>query len=305
MNDLEKLKKDINLNNEQVGVTVSGGKDSIFVWSKLVELLGKDKVVAFFYNRPKIVHPLALENIKSAEQILGSTVVTYTDNRAFERLEKNAKILLNNYNPAAVRVLLCAGCRYGITEQLYKIGSGLGITKFVSGASKLELAPFKEKLIEDLSANHDIDEGFEILLKQYPELEYEDNLSVIERDHNYKFMNNTTGKNNFARRYPFKVFDFFDYYNNNPDEIEEYVTKNLNWKHPEGRTWHFDCIVEELKDILYYNSLGYTEYNCKLNAMIDNNLISQEEAERKLNQHNNKIMREDIFSKMKELGIDI
>ena len=120
---LNQLVRDVNLaNGEKIGITVSGGKDSIYMWSVLTELFGKDNVIAFTYYRPLLTHPLALENIRSAEAILGTRLVIIEDKSAFERFKRNFSILIKNPDPAMIRVLLCVGCRYGITENLYREG---------------------------------------------------------------------------------------------------------------------------------------------------------------------------------------
>ena len=42
------LKRDVNLQpGEKLGVTVSGGKDSIYLWARMAEIFGADNVLAF------------------------------------------------------------------------------------------------------------------------------------------------------------------------------------------------------------------------------------------------------------------
>src|SRR5512146_1613544 len=49
---LTQLVRDLNLGDqEKVGVTVSGGKDSVWMWMTMVDLLGKDKVIAFNHHK--------------------------------------------------------------------------------------------------------------------------------------------------------------------------------------------------------------------------------------------------------------
>lgn len=44
-----------------IGVSVSGGKDSLFVWYWMVEQLGADRVIAFNHHKVGAVHQLAIE----------------------------------------------------------------------------------------------------------------------------------------------------------------------------------------------------------------------------------------------------
>lgn len=262
---------------EKLGITVSGGKDSIFAWDYLVKSFGKENVVAFNHNKIGLVHPLAKENLYRAQEILGTQLIVIEDDLMFPRFKKNLESLLNHPSPAMVRVALCAGCRFGITEGLYIKGEELGIRKYVSGASYLELAPFKEELLAQ-KGNGDDTLGLQKGLRENHHYKFEDNLKYILRDHEYKYKDNlSSDEGNGAKFKEYKLFDLDNYIPINPEEIEDFVVKNLNWVRPE-RSWHFDCMVEELKDVFYYGLLGYTETDFKLSAMVRHNIISLEEA---------------------------
>ena len=210
---------------EAVGATVSGGKDSIFMWGSLVELLGKDHVTAFCYYRPGITSETAMANIRKTQAILGTELVVLTDSDAYGRFRRNLEILLDNPRPEMVRVLLCAGCRYGITKALYKEGLKRGVQCFVSGASYLELAPFKEELIAACSPSNDLDDGFRNLMRDYPEADYGDNLFVMKRDNQLKYKSNDTAERSISVGEELRLFDFDEYFENDPDRIEEVVTE--------------------------------------------------------------------------------
>ena len=274
----ERLVQDLDLQEgERIGIALSGGKDSCFMAGKLVDLLGAGKVSAFFFYKPGITSEVARKNVHKVVDKLGIELVTSTDERACARFRKNLGILLRNPDPALVRVALCVGCRYGITENLYRLGEKRGITKYISGASYLELAPFKEELLMKRSAGQNIDEGFESLIMGCPELNYGDNLALIRRDQKYKYKNNDTMNNNFGASYRYRLFDFDNYFENIPEKVEREVKERFGWEKTD-RSWHFDCIIEDFKDIFYFGSLGYTELDFKLAAMVRYGLITREEA---------------------------
>lgn len=278
------LVKELDLKEkERIGITVSGGKDSIYMWGELVDLLGADRVVAFTYYKDKLSSPVALENVYKAQKVLGSKLIQINDEDSIKYFRHNLKVLLNKPDPAAVRVLLCVGCRYGITENLYKRGEEMGIQKFVSGASYLELAPFKEELLKAKSENGDIDEGLEKIIAERPDLDWRENLDRIRRDQKYKYKNNDSLENNFQKGYKYKLFDFDDYFENVPNETEKEVQRRYDWKKT-NRSWHFDCRIEDLKDVFYFGMLGYTEFDFKCSAMVRYHLISREEAMNQLYQ---------------------
>lgn len=272
----EKLIEDVALaEGEKLGVTVSGGKDSVYMWSVLVKLFGGENVTAFMHYRPGITSTVALENVRKAAAILGSEAVIITDEEAYERFRTNLSLLLMHIKPELVRVLLCAGCRYGITGRLYAEGAKKGIRKYFSAASYLELAPFKEELIAARAESGDLDEGFEVLMAECPWMDHGDNVSIIRRDHKLKYKSNDTAKRLISRPADVELFDFDDYYENDPDKIEKIVSESLDWKNT-SRSWHFDCEIEDIKDIFYYGLLGYTELDFRAAAMARYGLISRE-----------------------------
>lgn len=245
--------------DDKMGVTVSGGKDSIYLWAKMVEIFGNDHVTAFCYYRPGITHPLAMENVKNTGRILNAPFYVYTDETAYERLRTNFRILLDNPQPALVRVALCSGCRYGITKTL--------------------------------------------LLKEYPELDFDNNLEVLRRDQKFKYKNNDTKDNNFSIDYEYQLFDYDNYCENNPEEIEKYVVEHFNWKKSD-RSWHFDCKIEDFKDVFYYGMLGYTECDFKYSAMVRYGLLSREESIRLTEEHHRSIRDgfTGLAAKLEDLG---
>lgn len=177
-----------------------------------------------------------------------------------------------------VRVALCAGCRYGITGELYEIAySKYKISKFVSAASYLELAPFKGELLKE-KGNGNSKYGLIRGLAENVNYNFPDNIEIILRDDNLEYKaKNKKGKILSQEFSKYQLFDFDNYIPNNPQKYEEAVKEKLNWKRPE-RSWHFDCLVETFKDFFYYELLGYTETEFKLSQMIRYKLLTREEA---------------------------
>jgi len=278
---------DLALNdNEIIGITVSGGKDSVYVWKWLVDKLGGSRVVAFNHNKTGLVHECAYQNLYNASSILNSKLITINDDQFLERFKQNIKAFLKKPDPAMVRVALCAGCRAGITNTLYNEGKKMGIRKFVSAASYLELAPFKGNLISkkgDGNSKYGLIKG----LAENSLYCFDDNIEIILRDDNLEYKNKTKLSNSIDG--DVALFDFDDYFENDPSYYEEVVKQHLNWNRPE-RSWHFDCLIEQFKDFFYYGLLGYTESDYKLCQMIRYNLIDREEALLQLAVNNAKII---------------
>lgn len=300
----EQLLKDLDLQKgEQVGITVSGGKDSMFTWMWLVDKLGPQRVVAFNHQKYGLVHPAAEGNLHRAQAILGSQLVQVRDLDMLPRFQKNLDVLLHRPDPAMVRVALCAGCRVGISGRMFEEGGKLGVTKFVSAASYLELAPFKAATMR---AKGDGDERQGLIngLAENPLYDHGDNLRVImlEDDHCHKKSLSGGGSYNL---YPgVRFYDFDQYFPNIPDRSEAEVKSRLGWQRPQ-RSWHFDCQIENFKDMFYYGLLGYTETDFNLSAQVRYNLITRQDAVKKLEEARREIVegRNNIFDLMQQLGV--
>ena len=126
------------------------------------------------------------------------------------RFKKNLEALLKRPSPEMVRVALCAGCRYGISEALYVKGSEMGIRKYVSAASYLELAPFKEELLAERGWG-DETRGLLQGLKVNDDYNFGDNLVYILRDHQYKYKGKLSSEANRVTN--FKVINYLTWTN--------------------------------------------------------------------------------------------
>lgn len=300
----ERLICDLNLDtNEQIGITVSGGKDSLYVWMKLVDLLGSNRVIAFNHRKVGLVHPIAEENLARAEKILGSKLIQFSDAKMLPRFHKNLSALLANPDPAMVRVALCAGCRFGISGEMFALGEERDITKFVSAASYLELAPFKAAIMKS-KGNGDEKTGLLKGVKENPLYYHSDNIQTIMQDDRHCHKTQLSGKKSFDLYPQIQYFDFDRYVPNVPSQYEAAVKERLNWHRPE-RSWHFDCLIESFKDIFYYGTLGYTETDYNLSAMVRHKLLSRNEAERQLLEYRKKLINseEEIAELMNKLGV--
>jgi hypothetical protein len=222
----EKFIKDVNLSeNEKIGITVSGGKDSIYMWYKTVELFGSDKVVALTYLKNGLVHPYAIDNINSAKNILQTEHFLLNDEIFYEHFKENLEAFLKKPKAEMVRVALCAGCRYGITGALYKEGRKRGISKYVSAASYLELAPFKEELLAKAGEGCQR-KGLLRGLEENGLYETNGRRYVILREHDYKYKGGVSATNRGFKNYT--IFDFDIYYENNPFFYKVLFSSNIS-----------------------------------------------------------------------------
>jgi len=277
----EKLK-----NEEKIGVTVSGGKDSMYVWQRLVSKFGPERVIAFNHHKINAVHSIATKNLKDAQKILKSELVIIEDSDFFERFKKNLKTYIKTPNPAILRAVICAGCRYGISNGIFKEAKKYNVKKIVNGASYLELEPFKGHYMEKLG-NGSEEKGLLLGLTENKEYLSKSNLEIIIKDHFNCHEKNLSNKINSS---DIEYINFFDYVENNPRLIKKEVVENLNWSHPVGVTWRFDCLVEDFKQFFYLNEYGYSELDFKYSEMVRYGLISREKSMQTIETQNAKIL---------------
>lgn len=276
------LIRDIDLNNsEKIGVTVSGGKDSIYVWKKIVEFYGSKSVIGFNHNKIGLVHPVAQDNLRNAAKILDCELVQYNDYEMFPRFKKNLEALFHHPDPAMVRVALCAGCRVGITGKLFSLGKDRGINKFINASSYLELAPFKSALMMKKGKGNE-KEGLLMGLEENPMYNFDNNVDTIMKDDSHCHDSKLSRGGSKKIYNDIDFFDYFHYFPNIPQDTEKEVKNELNWQKV-GHGWHFDCQIEAFKDLFYYGLLGYTELENKLSSMIRHNLLSRCDAINQLN----------------------
>lgn len=269
-----------------IGVTVSGGKDSLFVWHWAVSTFGPEKVVAFNHCKVNAVDPIATRNIEEASRILHSKVIYIVDNEFYPRFLRNLDTYIQNPNPAILRAVLCAGCRNGISNCIFKECKKYGIRKVLNGSSYLELAPFKGHAMKEYGSGSET-KGLLYGLAECEDYLTRENLLAIIQDH---FNCHAVHLSHRTNAYDIDYIDFFDYFENNPNEISALAISKLNWHHPEDRTWHFDCIVEDFKQLFYYMAYGYTELDYKFSEMVRYNLLSRDMALKTLRDQTNAIV---------------
>lgn len=286
---------------QKIGVTVSGGKDSIYVWNWLVSKFGPDRVIAFNHNKVKAVHKMASDNIQKAKRILCSEVIIVDDFDFYPRFLENLKIYINNPKPGILRAVLCAGCRNGISNRMFEEAAKYNINTIVNGASYLELAPFKSHIMKELGNGSEI-KGLLMGLAEDEGYLTEHNLQAIIKDQFNCHATNLSNKKTNTIDY----IDFFHYFENNPDIIKSSVVSKLHWEHPVESDWHFDCIVEEFKQFFYLLEYGYSELDYKISEMVRYGLLDRDKSIKELEEGNNGILMgyERLKNKLIEFEFD-
>lgn len=286
---------------EKIGVTTSGGSDSLFVLHELVQLYGAKNIVAFNHFKKDLVHPIATSNICNAVDRLGCDLEIVEDKIFIENFKKSLFQFLHKPVSPMLSVLICNGCRTGITEALIRRGvNSHKIYKYIHGASYLEDAPHKEALRKKLGYP-DGQLGVEQVLNEnegYP-------FTSLEAWNDIK-LGNSFVKETLKEKYPNLLYlGYFSFFPCNPKMQKKLLREKYKWNEPED-DFHFDCSIQPFKELLSFGLLGYTEYDFHLSEQIRHGLISRKVVFKMLEDSKLSICNslEIILSKMKELNIN-
>jgi hypothetical protein len=289
---------------EKIGVTVSGGRDSLYVWWWLVRQFGSGRVVAFNHRKVGLSHPFADRNLHRAQAILKTDLVQVDDHLAKDRFHRNLATFLLKPDPAMLRVALCAGCRFGISGRLFLEAQQRGIAKIVNGASDLELVPFKGAL---LAQKGDGSEKVGLLrgLSENPGYLEGDSPVAILLDDLHCHVASLANEQALPLYPTIQYFDFYRHIAVDPAEVESTVVQELDWQAPEDDKWHFDCYIGAVKNFLYYALLGYSEEDSYLSALTRHGLITRTEASARLEKARERLRRMGpIATLLQDLGME-
>lgn len=279
-------------------VALSGGRDSTYVAYYAVNELKLNVLAVTFDNG--FMPRQTKKNIKN-------TVEKLKINHCFLKLNMKNTVkhvmssFINCPSPAMIS-LLCTGCTTGIRQSLIKSANKNKISLILSGGGEPE-GSFAEKLLS-LSENSRLNKLFIIIgfarnVVKYPYYILNSSfLLALLKEFYYRYIYKI---NNHVKT--MGIFEFIPW---NENEICSTIKNKLNWQQPEHiqTSWRSDCKIHFLKQYLYRETLGFTKNDELLSGMIRENMITREEALKRL-EHDNIISRKFLADFLAELGIEI
>jgi hypothetical protein len=256
-------------------VPISGGKDSTYVLYQMSKVY-QMRVLAFNHDNC-FTHVNAKENIRRMVSSLGIDLVTITNKKQRKFMATNLKAYLRKPSVAMVP-MLCTGCRYGIIGNAFRISKEYDIPIIIIGWSPIEDTPFKEAFLK--SQGGSVIGGLLHNLFKNPAYIKIGNMIAATKDYYHNYQHIKDWNMVLKMLYPsLKLIQFYDYVPYNPDEIQQIVMQELNWKIPdENDSWQFDCKIKLLQNYFYKKELGFTATDAYLSAMVREGLISRTEA---------------------------
>jgi hypothetical protein len=277
-------------------VAVSGGRDSAFAAYYAVRVLNL-RALAYTYDNG-FMPEQTKENVKNMVDILGVDHAVEKD----EFMKKNVPLILSSWihkpSPAMI-ACLCTGCRTRYKRGLVKTVQRYKIPLVITGSGEPERS-FAQRLLSisgERGKKLSLVLGFPREIVRNPYYILRPNcLTAFAREFFYRFS------------YKFKNFKYiriFSYIEWNEGMILSAIKNELAWEKPADSkaSWRSDCKIHLLRQYLYRETLGFTKNDELISNMVRENMITREEALKRL-ENDNTIPQEFLAEFLDELGLD-
>jgi tRNA(Ile)-lysidine synthase TilS/MesJ len=277
-------------------VAVSGGRDSAFAAHYAVRVLNL-KALAYTYDNG-FMPEQTKKNVKSMVDILGVDHAVEKD----EYMKKNVSLILSSWirkpSPAMI-AFLCTGCQTGYKRGLVKTAQSNKIPLVITGGGEpqrsfardlLGIAGQRKKRLSLILGfpREIVNNPYYILIPNF--------LTAFTREFFYRYS---------YRFEDFKIIRIFKYVEWDEGMMHSVIEKELSWKKPADSkaSWRSDCKIHLLRQYLYREMLGFTKNDELISNMLRENMITREEALKRL-ENDNIIPQEFLAEFLDELGLD-
>lgn len=235
-------------------VPLSGGKDSSYILYVLVKEYDL-KPLAFNFNNG-FQHSQAIQNIENLVNRLGVDLVIYKPNPHMLRKLFRAFLLRAGE--------FCTPCNMLIDATGYRVAQENGIQAVMSGASAFldpGLEGVSSAVYYDQKYYYEVAKG----LVTSPERKY-----YVGPSYSQKALRRLLG------RAPYNI-DVLGYLRPDIDEMHQ-TLEEVGWKRPADTVQHGDCLLNPLKEYIYYRKWGCNEVTGLYSVLIRSGRITREEG---------------------------
>jgi len=235
-------------------VPLSGGKESCYILYLLVKEYNMKALAFNFSNGWQ--HDDAIRNIENIVNRLGVDLVVYRPNP--QKMHKLFQTFLSKAGE------FCTPCNMLISATAYRLARQNGIKLIMSG-NAMQTAPG----LEGVSSARYYDRKYYFNVAG-------DLISRRERDY---YLNPPYVRTAVRRLIgtEAQVLNVLDYLGPSLKEIHDALDE-IGWKRPAGAIQHGDCLLDPLKDYLYYRRWGCTEVTSLYSVLLRNGEITREDA---------------------------
>ena len=238
-------------------VPLSGGKESSYILDVLVKEYDM-KVLAFNFNNG-FQHHDAVRNIENLVDNLGVDLHIYRPSQ--EMLYRLMCAFLSKAGE------FCTPCNMLISATGFRLARQNGIRAIMSG-NAMGTSPG----LEGLSSACHYDRKYYLTIAN----------SLLGRREREFYLNPPYVRTTIRRLLGIEaqVINVLDYLQPTLKEIHDRLD-GIGWKHPADAIQHGDCLLDPLKEHLYYKRWGCTEVTSLYSLLIRNGEITREEALKK------------------------
>jgi hypothetical protein len=277
-------------------VAISGGRDSAFAAHYAVNVLNL-RALAYTYDNG-FMPEQTKENVQNIVDILGIDLII----EKYDYVKKNVKHIISSWmrkpSPAMIG-LLCTGCRTGYDKGLVKTAQNNGVSLIITGSGEPGHS-FANKLLS-MTTNSKRRKlslllGFTVEMVRNPHY-------ILRPDRSIAFAQEFYHR--FLHKFDLRIVPLFWFIGWDDETILSVIKNELKWKLPAhtSSSWRSDCKIHLLRQYLYRETLGFTKNDVLLSGMIRNNIITKEEALKRLKSEN-QISEQFLTTFLDELGLD-
>ncbi len=238
-------------------VPLSGGKESSYILYVLVKEYNL-RALAFNFSNG-FQHVDAISNIENTVNRLGVDLVVYKPSQHMMRkLFKTFLLRAGEF---------CTPCNMLINATQFRLARQNGIKAIMSG-NAMATGPG----LEGVSSSRYMDRKYYLNVAKGL-------INRREREYYLAQPYSLTAIQRIIGTAP-QVVTVLDYLQPSLKEIHD-TLETIGWKRPAGAIQHGDCLLDPLKDYLYYTRWGCTEVTSLYSLLIRNGEINREEALRK------------------------
>lgn len=292
-------------------VGISGGRDSSYVLYYLVKICNL-RVLAYTANHG-FVPEAARTNIKKMTDILDVELVV-EEHDLLKRCIKHSVASWLRKPSVPMIPMICCGCRLGMFRGLLNCAKENRIPLVVLGAGNtVEGDAFKEAFLRTNPWGRARGVRKSKVLSVLVGLLYEIirnpfyflnsfNTVIYVKEYLYYFHSERVQRFFYPDQ---EILYFYDYIEWDEGEILSTIKGELNWAIPADVTssWRYDCKLDYLKNYLLRESIGFTEKDEFLSRMIWEDMVTREEALKRLGDENT-IPQELVTELIDEIGVN-
>jgi hypothetical protein len=285
-------------------VGFSGGRDSTYLLFYLSKVLNL-KMIAFNIDVGNV--PVETrQNIENITKLLNIDLVTKRYPYHENCFRHHLKAWLHRPSPAMIGVL-CAGCKLGVAEGVYKLIQEYQIPVYISGGTPFEGNSYKTDLLrinQNSKTNSSLILGY--FLQIVKNVKWIINpYAVCIQAKEFMAHYGHRYKKKLRRKGYIGILPYFQYLRWEEKKIIDTIENELGWSknNQTGSTWRGDCNIALLKLYLYKTLLGYNDKDDSLSDLIRDGQITREEALQRL-EGEQYISESVIKNIMKKYGIN-